>query len=393
MEKAPKRILLAFRLTGEPGRRKITSLLNHVREQGLGWQTHIVRNHWDFSANFVNSLPSRGIDGVVFSMPDARDGAAALARLDIPTVAVDLFDDSLLEGRQRNLVVIHNSPDAIGRSAARNLMSQGCFRSYGFAADLYGKNWGRLRGEAFMDELKSSGLQVFHYRARGKGYDLPALAQWLARLPKPVGVFAAYDDRAAQVVEACREAGLAVPGDVAVIGVDNDEMICMSSTPPLSSVQPDHEETGRLAARCLAEMMDGLELSMPVLKSVGVREIVVRESTSAVSYAGQLVQRALAYIRAHAAEAIKPRDVAAYLKVSRSLADLRFRELQGESIGKAILRHRLEVVRERLLATNDTIENIAVSCHFSRVCRLGKAFKAAYGCTMRDYRLKPSGRL
>lgn len=76
----------------------------------------------------------------------------------------------------------------------------------------------------------------------------------------------------------------------------------------------------------------------------------------------------------------------AYLKVSRSLADLRFRELQGESIGKAILRQRLEEVCRRLLTTNDTIENIAARCQFKRVYRLRDAFKAAYGCTMQDWR-------
>ena len=386
MDQPTRRIVLAFRLLGEPGRRKITSLLKCIREQELGWQLYILRNHEDFSAEFVESLPRRKIDGIVYSMPEAKSGAAALARLDIPTVAVDIYDERLLHGRRRNLVYIRDSSDAVGRAAARNLTSQGCFRSYGYVADLMGNAWGRLRGDAFVDELKRRGLEVSRYRARGKGYDLPALAKWLCGLPKPVGVFAAHDDRAIQVIEVCHEAGLAIPGDVAVLGVDNDEMICMSSTPPMSSVQPDHEGIGRLAVESLKEMMDGRRLARPVRRLVDIREIVIRESTSAVSNAGQLVQKALAFIRTHAAEAIKPRDVAAYLKVSRSLADLRFRELQGESIGKAILRQRLEEVCRRLLTTNETIENIAARCQFKRVYRLRDAFKAAYGCTMQDWR-------
>ena len=386
MNQHTRRIVLAFRLLGEPGRRKITSLLKCIREQELGWQLYILRNHEDFSAEFVKSLPGRNIDGIVFSMPEAKSGAAALAKLDIPTVAVDIYDEKLLKGRRRNLVYIRDSTSAIGCAAAHNLTSQGCFRSYGYVADLMGSTWGRLRGDAFVDELRRRGQDVSRYRARGKGYDLPALTKWLCGLPKPVGVLAAHDDRAIQIIEVCHEAGLAIPGDVAVLGIDNDEMICMSSTPPMSSVQPDHEEIGRLAVESLKEMLDGPRLARPVRRFVDIREIVIRESTSAVSNAGQLVQKALAFIRAHASEAIKPRDVAAHLKVSRSLADLRFRELQGESIGKAILRHRLEEVRRRLLTTNDTIENIAARCQFRRPYRLRDAFKSAYGCTMQNWR-------
>lgn len=114
--------------------------------------------------------------------------------------------------------------------------------------------------------------------------------------------------------------------------------------------------------------------------------------TNPVSNAGRLVQRALAFIRTHAAEAIKPRDVTTYLKVSRSLADLRFRELQGESIGACILRYRLEEVRRRILATDDTLANIAADCSFSKFARLNQAFKAAYGCSLHDCRARRESR-
>ena len=105
-----------------------------------------------------------------------------------------------------------------------------------------------------------------------------------------------------------------------------------------------------------------------------------------MSNSGRLVQRALAFIRGHAAEALKPRDVAAFLKVSRSLADLRFRELQHESIGTAIRRYRLEEIRRRLVDTNDTIENIAADCGFSKLSRLNTAFRKAYGQSIREWR-------
>ena len=386
MNRKAKRVVVAFRLAGEPGRRKLSGFLRYLAENQLAWELQFVRIREDFSKELVAAFPERHIDGIVYSMPSAGEGAAELAKLQIPTVALDIYDESILNGRKTNLVYVQGDAEKVGRAAAQNLLSQGLFRSYGFVADLQGSVWGKLRGQAFLTELKANGFPVHRYTTRGKRYDLPHLVKWLAQLPKPVGIFSAFDDRAIQVIEACHEAGLAIPDDVAVIGVDNDEMLCANTTPPLSSVQPDHEAMGALAAARLAAMMAGANLTTPERHEIGVKEVIIRESTSPVSTAGRLVQRALAFIRTHATEAIKPRDVAQYLKVSRSLADLRFREHLNESMGEAILHHRLEAVRRRLITSNNTIGNIAADCHFPKLCRLNEAFRKAYGTTMRDYR-------
>ena len=370
---------MAFRLAGEPGRRKLDGFFRYMAEHRLDWQLQFVRIREDFSAEFVKSFTERGVDGVVFSLPSAREGAEALSRIDIPTVALDIFDESILHGRQKNLIYIAGSCDDVGRTAARHFLSQGLYRSYAFVPDLAGHAWSRLRGEAFADEMRRSGFKVALYKTRGKGYDLPKLRAWLEKLPQPAGVFAAFDDRAVQVLEACRDAGLDVPRQIAVTGVDNDEMICPNTTPPLTSVQPDHALIGALAAEKLKQMMEGRRLSRPERIMVGVKRIEVRESTSPVTQAGKLVQRALAFIAAHYAEPIRPRDVVRELKCSRRLADLRFTELQGESIGKAILHARLEAVHKMLAATGDTMENIAAACGFSKAERMRTAFKARYG--------------
>lgn len=393
MKHTTKRIVAAFRLAGEPGRRKLEGFLRYMAENKLDWQLQFVRIREDFNAEFVKSFPERGIDGVVYSLPAAKDGAAELARLDLPTVALDIFDDAILCGRKRNLVYIAGSCEDVGREAARHFLSQGIYRSYAFVPDLAGHTWSRLRGEAFADEIRKNGFKVAMYRTRGKGYDLPKLRAWLEKLPRPVGVFTAFDDRAIQVLEACRDALIDVPHEIAVIGVDNDETLCPHTTPPLTSIQPDHEKIGRLAAEKLKEMLDGRRLEAPEHILVGVKRVEVRESTSPVTPSGRLVQRALAYIRAHYAEPLRPRDVVRELKVSRRLADLRFTEMQGESIGKAILRTRLEAVCRRLVTTNDTMDNIASSCGFPKLDRLRAAFKGKYGMTMPEYRAQAkSGR-
>jgi LacI family transcriptional regulator len=390
MSQASKRIVVAFRLAGEPGRRKLGGFFRYMAEHRLDWQLQFVRIHSDFNVDLVRSFPERGIDGVVFSFPDIKDSAAELARLDIPTVAVDIFDEDVLCGRRKNLVFIASSCEDVGREAARHFLSQGLYRSYAFVPDLDGRTWGRLRGEGFAREMARNGFKVAMYKTRGKGYDLPKLRAWIERLPRPAGVFAAFDDRATQVLEACRDAGLDVPGDVAVIGVDNDESLCTHTTPPLTSVQPDHDRIGALAAEKLLEMLEGRARARPEHIDLGVKKIEVRESTSPVTSAGRLVQRALAFIQAHYAEPIRPQDVVRELKVSRRLADLRFSEIQGESIGKAILRTRLEAVRRLLVTTNDTLGNIADSCAFRKLDRLNAAFRRRYGMSMSEYRAASS---
>ena len=382
----PKRVAVAFQLAGEPGRRKLRGFLRYIAEHGLDWQLHFVRRREDFSAQFVASFRERGIDGLVYSAPTDRACSAELARLDIPTVAVEIYDEATLGGRRRNLVLITGSPEDTARCAAQHFLSQGIYRSYGFVPDLGGSIWGCRRGAAFADAMRANGFRVARYRTRGTGYDLPHLAAWIAQRPKPAAVFAALDDRAIQVLEACREAGAAVPRDVAVIGVDNDEMLCTHTTPPLTSIQTDHELMGARAAEWLARMMDGKRLTKPEHCCIREKTIVVRESTSPVSPSGRLVQRAIAFILNNATRAIRSKDVAAYLNVSRSLADLRFRELQGESIGDAIRRARLEAVRTRLQLSTDTIDNIALACGFTRLSRLNAAFRKAYGKSLQDYR-------
>ena len=120
MNSTTKRIVVAFRLAGEPGRRKLDGFLRYISENRLDWQMQFVRIREDFNAEFVKSFAERGVDGVVYSLPDAKDGAEELARIDLPTVALDIFDDATLHGRKRNLVYIAGSCEDVGREAARH---------------------------------------------------------------------------------------------------------------------------------------------------------------------------------------------------------------------------------------------------------------------------------
>lgn len=132
-------------------------------------------------------------------------GRIKLAKLTIPTVALDIYDETTLRGRKRNLVYISGSAAETGKCVAQHFLSQGIHRSYGFVGDLKGHIWSKLRGEAFIEAIRAAGLSVARYRVRGKGYDLPQLADWIRELPKPAAIFAAdYGCTASQYRETHR---------------------------------------------------------------------------------------------------------------------------------------------------------------------------------------------
>ena len=186
-------------------------------------------------------------------------------------------------------------------------------------------------------------------------------------------------------------AGLRIPQDVAVVGVDNDETLCEHTSPALTSIQPDHIEEGRIAAKMLCEMMNG-HVTRTVRRIIcGVKQIVVRESTPTVSNAGRLVQRAVAYIQENATRGIGVEHVVKHLKCSRRLADLRFRELQGMSILEAIRKVQMDEVGRLLRTTNLSGPAIAAQTGFVSAKHLPERFRAAFGCTMGAYRKSRNG--
>ena len=375
-------------MAGEPGRRKMSGILDYLADTGRRWDLRFVRHREDFSPEFVRSLSDASVDGILYSFDTVPTVEAELARLDIPTVGIDVFDRSPLCGRTRNLAFVTGDCEAVGQVAASHLLDAGTFRSFAFVPDIRHAEWGRRRGHAFVAYLRERGFRVATYRRpRGKVRDIAEIAAWLRRLPKPCGLFAAFDDRAMDVIEACRVAGLHIPRDVSIVGVDNDPLLCEHMTPALTSVQPDHDAEGRLAAEILAAMMDARRAAESVRRELcGVRQLAARESTPSVSNAGRLVQRAVAYIQANAAKGIGVRDVVAHLGCSRRLADLRFRELQGVSILDSIKKAQMEEVCRLLRTTNLSTSAIASAVCFSGAKHLPERFRAMFGCSMGEYR-------
>ena len=386
----PHRITVALRMAGIAGQDKLNGIFEYLSE-GNRWQLSIFRTIHEFTADAVRREIEHGTEGFIVGIPGTDETLRVLAEIDLPTVVMNVRGGGI-ERRKKNIAFVRSDSDAIGKAAARELLKEGIYKSFGYAGYRVDEDWSRDRGRAFRDELEKSG-HLGHMFDRthfsGKIDDHDTLVRWLKELPKPCGILGSCDDRAFEILDACHEANIRVPAEIGILGVNNDPILCENADPRLSSVQPDFIQEGHLAADILGRMLSSASYrsrQCGTVYRVGVRQIVHRDSTHPLSEAGLLVQQALAYIERNATKGIGVQDVARHLKVSYSLLNLRFQALQQQSVYEAILKTRLEAVKSMLRTTTEPIDAIAEKCGWATSAALKKLFKQRFGMSMRDYR-------
>jgi LacI family transcriptional regulator len=326
-------------------------------------------------------------DGIIARIENRRL-ATQIKRLGLPVV--DLFEQENLG----DVPTVLTDNAAIARLAAEPLLERGLTQfAYCGLPGVYDQRAGH-----FAQYLANTGYEVSvympHQRHRKSFIDVSegdelgrenALTQWLRRLPKPVGLMACNDLRAHQILMACADGKLAVPEEVAVIGVDNDEVICGLTRPSLSSVEQNPGEIGYQAAALLGSLMDG-EASPRKKLIVAPRGVVARQSTDLVAVSDPDVATALHYIREHACEGISVDDVLTHSLVSRRTLERRFAELLGRSPGDEIARVRLAHLKRLLLMTDYPLAKIAELTGFEYVESMCAIFKKTTGQTLGQYR-------
>ena len=388
----PRRVVVALRMAGIAGQDKLNGVFDYL-SAGRRWQLIIYRTKHEFTAEVVKHELARGADGFIVGIPGTDDALSLLAKSDVPTVVMNVSGGEI-EKRKDGIAFVKSDSTAVGREAANALLKQGIYKSYGYVGYRTDDDWSVERGRAFRDALEEAGfvgrmMDITHYK--DKIEDKTTIIEWMRALPKPCGILAACDDRAFEILDICKEIGLKVPAEVGILGVNNDPILCENTEPKLSSIQPNFIEEGRLAAELLEQLMSGGKISSGKrLSKVGIRAIVHRESTVAQSESGKLVQKVLAYIGREATRGIGVEEVARRFKVSRSLLELRFRELQNESVYEAMLRIRLEEVKRLLRQTDDPISEITSACGWKSPIPPKALFKRRFGMSMRDYRAQNS---
>jgi LacI family transcriptional regulator len=317
-------------------------------------------------------------DGIIARIENERI-ADAVAKSKIPAVDVS-------SGRHLpSIPWVETDDEKIADLAARHLLERG-FRNFGYCGDDQ-FHWSRRRKASFTAILQAAGYQcsVFEPPHSASDRQVAAMVEWLTAIPKPAAIFAGYDVFGQQILHACRNAGLAVPDDVAVLGVDDDELICELATPPLSSIGPDTFRTGYEAAALLARLMKGervgnVEVLIPPL---GVH---CRQSTDVLATDDPHIVQAVRFIREHACDAIQVKDVLRKIPLSRKILETRFKRLLNRTIHEEILRVKFERVKQFLSDTDFTLDEIAGRTGCEHAEYLSVAFKREVGVTPRVYR-------
>lgn len=279
----------------------------------------------------------------------------------------------------------------IGAAVAQHFLESGQ-RNFAFLG-LSDERWSTDREEGFTNEVAThhGKTEVLHIKQRPTDHvfshsELDTIQSWLQTLPTPVALMVASDQFAPLVFEACHQLGLSIPENVSVVGVDNDGPFSDLCRPRLSSVQPDHEKIGYLAAKSLAQMMDGIPLAEQVIE-IKSHTLHRRLSSGFIAIEDPALVTTLKYIREHAAESPSLDDIARVSGLSRSVLQRRVRAKFNRSVGDLILAEKLRLSREMLSNTTLPISEIADRCGFSSQEYLTRVFKTHLKTTPKKYRL------
>lgn len=363
---------------------------------GIGEYLSSTRASWDLFLEEDFRCRLQGIErwqghGIIADFDDPA-ACEALSRVSLPVVAVggSYADDS---DYPQDTPYVATDNFKLVKLAYDHLIEAGLQRFACFSLPQAAVNrWAQEREKAFEKLMQRDGMEGEIYRGVGTSapsWDTTVEQQiaWLHTLPKPIGIIAVSDARARQLLQACLCAGIAVPEQVALIGIDNDPLARILTRVPLSSVIQGTREMGRTAAHLLHQMLHGGRLAgTRILVPPAGINVLASSRHEAPSHPH--VMQAMHFIRQYACQGIKTEQVADYVGVSRSSLEWYFRRELGRSVHDEILRFKLDAAKEMLQNKEHmqrSIAEIAVSCGFTSVQYMHAVFKRELGCTPREY--------
>jgi len=373
--KKHRRVALLIESSNAYGRGLLRGVVAYVREH-RPWSFYFAeQGRGDAPPKWLSTWDG---DGIIARIENSKI-ARAVAKSKLP--AVDLSAARLVP----TIPWVETHDAAIAKLVAQHFLERG-FRHFAFCGDAR-FNWSKWRCTNFVAAIEAAGQRcdVFNPQGTTTVRVQAQIAAWLKTLPRPVGIMAAYDPRAQQVLGECRVLNLAVPDEVAVVGVDNDELLCDLCSPPLSSVMPNHHKAGYEAAMLLDRMMSGARVA-PAAHLIEPVRVVTRQSSDVLAVHDPEVAKAMNLIREHACEGINVSDVLKVVLISRRMLESRFKRLLGTTPHDEILRVKLNRVKQLLLDTDLSVSDVAQRTGFEHAEYLSVAFKHAEGMPPSHYR-------
>ena len=375
--------------SAEYGRGLLRGILRYARLHGP-WSLHVAPGHLGQVLPKAESWGGTGIIARVRS-PEMEKVIRATG---LPFVASSL-SESQQPAAGRKFGEIRTDARAIARMGSTHFLEAG-FRRLAYCG--FAKcRWSSFREEAFLQLAQEAGYPCSTHHIASANWmqqpgwikswqhEQPILVKWLQSLTKPVGLMACNDACGREVLQACATAGLHVPDEVAVIGVDNDEMMCELSTPQLSSVALDVETAGYNAAHMLDELMSGRAAGGQIVWVLPTH-VAVRRSSDVIAQDDSVVAEALRFIRDHSRRNLSVDNVTEAVGVSRSTLERRFYRATKRTVLEEINRSHLERAKRLLLETDLPSQQVATQAGFGSLKTFNRTFRRMGGATPVNFR-------
>jgi len=380
MEKENLRIILLVELSRPIGRDLVRGIIRYSRLYGP----------WSFYAeqlwikDQINKVKDWKADAVVVHYDD-ENVLNKVSELNIPTISTNGFHKDKFP--QFNDITGNNFQ--IGKIAAEYFLNRG-FKNFAYCGAALPTSWSTQRAASFKEHIfdKHNNPTFSDWISTDiPKWDLEqkTMAQWLLSLPKPVAVFACNDERGQHVLNACRLADIKVPFEVAVLGVDNDDILCNLSDPPLSSIVLNFEKAGFQTAQAISDLArPGANGKKEI--TIEPVNVITRLSTDITAIEDKTVLSALNFIKKNADKAVQVSDVAAYIGMTERGLQKKFHKALDTSVMKEINRVRIDEFCDLLVKTDLTLWEIAGKLGFSSFDNISRFFQSQIGMPPTRYR-------
>jgi LacI family transcriptional regulator len=322
-----------------------------------------------------------GADAIIAQLRDVK--VETLQKLKIPIIVQNYKD------RYEGISNLTGDYFGTGAMAADFFLRKGykCFAYYGFKDAV----WMRERGEGFKSGAENRGYPVYLFDEGGMDekwiFNEERVRQWLMELPKPVALFSCDDSHAIQITEICKMSGISIPEEIAILGVDNDELICNISDPSLSSIELDVENGGFEAGRLLHQFIEKKK-KPPVDIVIKPIRVVMRSSTERFAVSDKYIEGVLKYINDQYVSSLSVKDIVRLVPFSRRVLETSFKEEIGMTVYHYIQQVRVEKFCDLLVSSDLSLTEAATCSGFNDYKNVSRTFVRLKSMTPFQYRKK-----
>lgn len=380
-QKRPFKVLVLMDTSVKSQREWLRGILDYSNLNGA-WETHLKTGDIN-EPKAVVEPGNINYDGLIGSVV-SEFYYNVLLHSKIPTLVIEPLED-IRDFPVENFHFLKSDTRSVGRKGAEFFLSRN-WKNYAYLHAGMVREWSVLRGEGFAGKIEEEGFHCHIFKESFHERYYEKLNEWLRKLPKPAALMAANDFHGRLVIECCRNIGIKVPDELAVLGVDNDDLFCKSTSPTLSSMTMTRESAGFEGGALLDQMMRGQKLENKVSYFSFPGEIIERGSTAQPANSDPVIGAALEYIHLNLDVSFTVGDIADHLKLSRRTLELKFRKARNSSIRQEITRLRLEKVKFLLRKTDYTLAKIAFLSGFNNENYLAHVFRKEFNQTMVKYR-------